>query len=89
MAPPQGFMRPARSSSKTLRPRRTKSSAAVAPDGPPPTTITSYVCIAISLYLAGTIGPKPPVLLIFGRLMRAASMAEAMNNAASMTKTTA
>ena len=38
IAPPQGLMRPARSSSSTERPWRARSSAAVAPAGPPPTT---------------------------------------------------
>ena len=41
IAPPQGLMRPARSSSATLWPARARSAAAVAPDGPPPTTTTS------------------------------------------------
>ena len=41
IAPPQGLMRPARSSSSTLWPWRARSSAAVAPAGPPPTTTTS------------------------------------------------
>ena len=36
IAPPQGLIRPARSSSATRRPARARSSAAVAPDGPPP-----------------------------------------------------
>jgi hypothetical protein len=40
-APPQGLIRPARSSMATLRPARARSSAAVAPEGPPPTTTTS------------------------------------------------
>ena len=47
MAPPQGLMRPARSSSSTLRPARARSSAAVAPEGPPPTTTTSKVSAAM------------------------------------------
>src|SRR5579871_1873752 len=41
IAPPHGLMRPARSSSRTLRPRLARSVAAVAPDGPPPTTTAS------------------------------------------------
>jgi hypothetical protein len=45
--------------------------------------------MAISFYLAGIIGPKPPVLLIFERLMRDANMAAAMNSAASSMNTAA
>jgi len=41
MAPPQGLMRPSRSSSSTLRPCRAISWAAVAPAGPPPITTAS------------------------------------------------
>jgi hypothetical protein len=41
IAPPQGLMRPARSSNNTLWPRCANSCAAVAPEGPPPTTTTS------------------------------------------------
>src|SRR5450432_1437722 len=41
IAPPQGLIRPARSSNRTLRPKLARSCAAVAPDGPPPTTTTS------------------------------------------------
>ena len=43
IAPPHGLMRPARSSSATLRPRPARSLAAVAPAGPPPITITSKI----------------------------------------------
>ena len=49
IAPPQGLMRPARSSSNTRRPRRAKSSAAVAPAGPPPTTTTSNCSCALMM----------------------------------------
>jgi hypothetical protein len=41
MAPPQGLIRPSRSSIATLRPASARSCAAVAPEGPPPTTTTS------------------------------------------------
>ena len=43
IAPPQGLIRPARSSRHTDLPSRARSVAAVAPDGPPPTTTTSKV----------------------------------------------
>ena len=43
IAPPQGLMRPARSSSSTRLPAAPGRSAAVAPAGPPPTTTTSKV----------------------------------------------
>src|SRR3954467_12991343 len=43
IAPPQGLIRPARSSSATRRPAFAASCAAVAPDGPPPTTTRSKV----------------------------------------------
>jgi len=41
IAPPHGLMRKPRSSSKTLCPCWARSCAAVAPEGPPPTTIVS------------------------------------------------
>jgi hypothetical protein len=48
-APPHGLMRPALSSSSTLRPARARSQAAVAPAGPPPTTTVSKVFSRIGL----------------------------------------
>jgi hypothetical protein len=45
MAPPQGLIRPARSSRHTFAPSRARSVAAVAPAGPPPTTTASNVSV--------------------------------------------
>ncbi len=65
MAPPQGLMRPALSSSSTRRPWRARSCAAVAPDGPPPTTTASKVSSALA------IGVSPPQLRDTAKLPRA------------------
>ena len=52
-------MRPARSMSATLRPRLARSSAAVAPDGPPPTTMTSKISSAAMAFAPSALLKDP------------------------------
>src|SRR6056297_3478822 len=59
MAPPQGLMRPSRSSSSTERPWRASVAAAVAPAGPPPTTTTSNSSMSFPLSLSARLRRQP------------------------------
>jgi hypothetical protein len=55
IAPPQGLIRPALSSSATSRPAFARTSAAIAPAGPPPTTTTSNTRSAIASSCCGKV----------------------------------